>query len=186
MKFERIEKIHEGRFISFYNAIYRTATGKQKIYEMISRDRNIRSIDDLRKDKCDAVVLIIQTPDHTKILLNREFRMAVGTEAVNFPAGLIDSGETCEIAAARELREETGLTLTSIEDVLPMSYSGVGLTNERNCCVIGTAEGTFAPSTSDEEEIQAAWSTKDQVNELLKGNLFAARTQAFCYMWANS
>ena len=38
MKFERIEKIHEGRFISFYNAIYRTATGKQKIYEMISRD----------------------------------------------------------------------------------------------------------------------------------------------------
>jgi ADP-ribose pyrophosphatase len=67
-----------------------------------------------------------------------------------------------------------------------MSYSGVGLTNERNCCVIGTAEGTFAPSTSDEEEIQAAWYTKDQVKELLKGNLFAARTQAFCYMWANS
>ena len=112
--------------------------------------------------------------------------MAVGGIAVNFPAGLIDPGETPETAAARELWEETGLKLESIEQILPSSYSGVGITNERSCCVIGTATGEFTPSTSDEEEISADWYTKDQVREMLADTNFAARTQAYCYFWCKS
>ena len=34
------------------------------------------------------------------------------------------------------------------------------------------------------EEIEAAWYTKDEVRRLLKTERFAARTQAFCYMWS--
>ena len=36
------------------------------------------------------------------------------------------------------------------------------------------------------EEISAAWYSKQEVKELLKDNHFAARTQAFCYMWARN
>ena len=183
MKFIGIKKVHEGRFITAYNAEYETNLGNTKIYEMSSRDHNITSLEDLQREKCDAVVLIITSPDGSKLLLNKEFRMAVGGFAINFPAGLIDEGETPEEAAARELWEETGLKLTSIEEVLPMSFSGVGLTNERSCCVIGTAEGEFAPSTSDEEEIEARWYTREEVRELLKQTNFAARSQAYCYWW---
>lgn len=186
MKFKGIKKVHEGRFITSYNAEYETEAGNQKIYEMVSRDKNITSLEELKRDKCDAVVLIITSPDGGKLLLNKEFRMAVGDFAYNFPAGLIDAGETAEVAAARELWEETGLKLVSIEEVLPMSYSGVGITNERSCCVIGTAEGEFAPSTSDEEEIEARWYTKAEVKELLNSKNLAARTQAYCYWWAKS
>lgn len=184
MKFIGINKVHEGRFITAYNAEYETELGNRKIYEMISRDKNITSLEDIQREKCDAVVLIITTPDGSKLLLNKEFRMAVGGIAVNFPAGLIDEGETAETAAARELWEETGLKLVSIEEVLPLSLSAVGITNEKSCCVIGTAEGEFAPSTSDEEEIEARWYTKDEVKELLKCNNLSARTQAYCYWWA--
>ena len=112
--------------------------------------------------------------------------MAVGGFAYNFPAGLIDEGETPDVAAARELWEETGLKLVEIDEVLPMSFSGVGITNEKSCCVLGKAEGEFAPSTSDEEEIEARWYTKEEVRELLKQTNLAARTQAYCYWWARS
>lgn len=187
MKFIGVNKVHEGRFITSYNAEYETSLGNKKIYEMVSRDKNITSLEDIAREKCDAVVLIVTSADGEKLLLNKEYRMAVGGFAYNFPAGLIDAGETPEVAAKRELWEETGLDLFAIDEVLPLSFSGVGITNERSCCVLGKAEGEFSPSTSDEEEIEARWYTKDEVRELLKtSTAFAARTQAYCYWWAKS
>jgi 8-oxo-dGTP pyrophosphatase MutT (NUDIX family) len=41
-------------------------------------------------------------------LLVSQFRPPVGSATMEFPAGLIDGGETPEQAALRELREETG------------------------------------------------------------------------------
>lgn len=184
MKFKGISKAFSGKFIHFYKAEYETEKGNTKVYEMISRDGNITGIDGIKSGKCDAVVLIMTTPDNQKILLNKEFRMAVGDFAYNFPAGLIDPGEDPVEAARRELWEETGLKLETVDEVLPVSYSAIGITNETSCCVIGTASGEFAPSTSDEEEIEAGWYDKEQVRELLKGTAFAARTQAYCLWWA--
>ena len=76
------------------------------------------------------------------ILINKEYRMSVGDYVYNFPAGLIDEGETPEVAAKRELKEETGLDLIVIEDKLYDSYSAIGFSNETNQVVIGKAEGT--------------------------------------------
>ena len=93
MKFKGIRKVHEGRFITTYNAEYETELGNQKIYEMISRDKNITTLEQLQSNHCDAVILIITSPDGQKLLLNKEFRLAVGEFVYNFPAGLIDEGE---------------------------------------------------------------------------------------------
>ena len=148
---------------------------------------DIKSFEDLQNNHAEAVVLIIHDVTGQKILLNKEYRMAVGNYAYNFPAGLIDPGEDFKTAATRELWEETGLKLIEISDVWPMSYSGVGITNERTIVVIGTAEGEFAPSTSVEEEIEAFWLTKDEMKKLLaEDDHFAARTQAYCWCWAHS
>ena len=152
MKFIGIKKVHEGRFITSYNAEYETGLGNKKVYEMVSRDKNIQSLEDIAKEKCDAVVLIITSTDGERLLLNKEYRMAVGGFAINFPAGLIDEGETPAEAAARELWEETGLKLVSIDEVLPVSFSGVGITNEKSCCVLGKAEGDFAKSCTKKND----------------------------------
>ncbi|MBO7426112.1 MAG: NUDIX hydrolase [Clostridiales bacterium] len=187
MEFLGIKKTDEGRFICRYDVEYRTALGNIKTYEMISRNKEMNSLEDLRKvGTVDAVILIVHSPDNSKILLNKEFRMAVGKEVYNFPAGLVDPGETIEVSAKRELWEETGLNLTSVQEIWPACYSAVGVTNETSACVIGVAEGEFKPSTSDEEEIEAGWFTKEQVLDLLKTEPFAARTQSYCYLWARS
>ena len=53
-----------------------------------------------------------------------------------------------------------------------------------NLCIFGKARGEFQESSSVLEEIQPGWYTRDQVKEILKNDFFAARTQAFCYLWA--
>ena len=176
MKFDGVKKVDEGRFISRYDLYYTTEDDKKKVYEIISRNKDIKTIDDIRNEKTDGVVIVATD----------EYRMSVGDYVYNFPAGLIDEGETPEVAAKRELKEETGLDLIVIEDKLYDSYSAIGFSNETNAVVIGKASGKFAPSTSTFEEISAAWYSKQEVKELLKDKHFAARTQAFCYMWARN
>jgi len=186
MKYEGIRKIHEGKFITRYDVDYRTAEGNRKTYEIISRNRNIRTLEDLQNRKADSVVMILTDAEGEHILVSREYRMAMGQWIYNFPAGLIDPGETPEESAKRELREETGLRLVRITDVLDNSYSAIGFSNERNVCVFGIAEGEFQKSTSDAEEIMPGWYTKEEMKRLLRTEAFAARTQAYCYAWANS
>lgn len=184
MKFQSMKKVGEGKFISRYDLTYKTVEGNEKIYEIISRDKDIDSFDKLVNHPVDAVVLIMHDAAGEKVLLNREYRMAVGTFVYNFPAGLIDPGEEPLESARRELLEETGLSLVRVDDIIRESYSAVGFANEKNICVVGVAEGKFAPSTSDVEEIEAGWYTKTEVRELLRNAPFAARTQAYCYVWS--
>ena len=185
MKYQGIRKIHEGRFITRYDVDYVTAEGNPKTYEIISRNRNIQTLDDLQNRKPNAVVMILTDESGELILVNREYRMAMAQWIYNFPAGLIDPGESPEESARRELREETGLRIVRIDDVLDNSYSAVGFSNERNICVFGIAEGEFRKSTSDAEEITPGWYTKEEIKQLLRTEPFAARTQAYCYAWAN-
>ena len=186
MEYQGIRKILEGRFITRYDVEYVTAEGHPKTYEIISRNPDIRSFEELQNKEANAVVMILTDLSGERILVNREYRMAMAQWIYNFPAGLIDPGESPEESARRELWEETGLTLVRIDDVLDNSYSAIGFSNERNVCVFGAAEGEFRKSTSDLEEITPGWYTKEQMRALLRTEAFAARTQAYCYAWANS
>ncbi len=184
MKFIGIEKKEQGKFITRYDITYETVDKKTKVYEMISRNPDLKTQKELANHPADSVVLIIHNEAGDKLLLNKEFRMACGDFVYNFPAGLIDPGEEFMESAARELKEETGLDLVRIDEVLGESFSAIGFSNEKNVCVVGVAEGEFAPSSSTVEEIEAKWFTKAEVRELLEKEYFAARTQCYCYLWS--
>ena len=184
MQYKGIRKIQEGKFITRYDVDYVTAEGRVKTYEIISRNRDIRTLEELQNNTPDSVIMIMTDAAGERILVSREYRMAMARWIYNFPAGLIDPGESPEESARRELREETGLRIVRIDDVLDGSYSAIGFSNERNICVFGVAEGEFTRSTSDAEEIVPGWYTKEEMRALLRTEAFAARTMAYCYAWA--
>lgn len=184
MEFNGIQKKEQGIYITRYDITYTTMDNQKKVYEIISRNQNIESHEDLRGREPDAVVIIATDETGERILLNREFRLSVGDWVYNFPAGLIEQGESPEESARRELWEETGLELYEIEDYIDLSYSAVGFSNELNVCIVGKARGEFQESTSMVEEIMPGWYTREETRELLKKYRFAARTQAFCYLWS--
>ncbi len=61
-------------------------------------------------DGVELLTIIRNKPNNPAphLVLVLQFRPATGKVMVEFPAGLLDAGETPEVAATRELAEETG------------------------------------------------------------------------------
>ena len=64
------------------------------------------------------------------ILLERQYRYAVGMHCIEFPAGRSERGEAPIATAKRELAEETGYVADTWEN-LGVIHPGVGYTNEK-------------------------------------------------------
>ena len=50
MKFDGVKKVDEGRFISRYDLYYTTEDDKKKVYEIISRNKDIKTLEDIRNE----------------------------------------------------------------------------------------------------------------------------------------
>ncbi len=104
------ETMWEGRFI--------TAKREGK-WEYVSRSRGIGA----------AVIIAI---DDGHILLVEQYRVPIGKNCIELPAGLIGdetAGEDPAVAAIRELEEETGYLAERMED-LGEYYSSPGMVSE--------------------------------------------------------
>ena len=184
MEYKKIEKVHAGRFLDYYNVTYCDRQGNEKVYEMVSRDHSLDCDTKLHDHPTDAVVMIINDPTDEHILLVREFRCELGKVIYGLPAGLIDPGEDARACAIRELKEETGLDMVEVRDVLKGAFCAVGISNETTSCVLGTAVGELQHYDVGGEEIDAAWYTKAEVRELIRTEHFGSWAQAYCYMWS--
>ena len=71
MEFKSLEKKEAGKFITRYDITYKTSDGHDKVYEMISRDKDIDSFERLHDRKPDAVVMIMTDESGDRILLNK-------------------------------------------------------------------------------------------------------------------
>ena len=184
MKLIELRKIHEGKFLTYYVADFLNEDNKIKSYEFISRDKNLTK-DTFGKNKPAGVGMVCYSKDRSKVLLQKEFRLATNHWVYNFPAGLIDEGETAEEAAKREIKEETGVDVIKIEAVLSPSYASQGTSDELMQIVIAICDGEIHNSTFADEEIVANWYTKEEVRKLIQDGAFmSVRTQMFLYEWS--
>ena len=100
------------------------------------------------------------------------------------PGGHVESGESIVDAVVREMKEETGLDMVEVRDVLKGAFCAVGISNETTSCVLGIADGELQHYDTGGEEIDANWYTKDEVRRLIREEHFGSWAQAYCYMWS--
>ncbi|GMF38238.1 unnamed protein product [Phytophthora fragariaefolia] len=85
-----------------------------------------------QQEVCDAVVVfpfLTKRGAPTRVVLIRQFRPPVGQWVLELPAGLIDAQEAPEVAAMRELKEETGYVGSRVLHMGPPMVNDQGVTN---------------------------------------------------------
>jgi ADP-ribose pyrophosphatase len=87
----------------------------------------------VRRLNCSgAVAVLVYDVDTEEYIMVEQYRHPVKERILEFPAGLIDLGETPLQAAIRELHEETGI-VASEDNLINLGtiFSGIGITDEK-------------------------------------------------------
>lgn len=177
MQFIKFEKVKDGKYLKNYEITYQNKAGRVKKYEIVSR-RELSGIEDV--GGTPSGVSIVATKGD-KLLLLHEFRMGVNRSIYNLCAGMIEDGESIEACIARELYEETGLSVKTIQKILPPSYAAVAISDTTTYIAFVEVEGEFSDHSSENEQIEAAFYTKEEVTELLETEPFSSRAQMAAY-----
>ena len=82
-----------------------------------------------RKNNIEGVVIIAKMVPSKRHIIIRQFRPPTNSYILEFPAGLVDKGETLDKTAIRELSEETGY-VGEVEKISPRLYSSPGILSE--------------------------------------------------------
>lgn len=146
------KKLTDEKWLNLFDVRYVTRSGDEKSWKMATRQKEPKCIKD-NYEQPDAVVIV---PFHTaknKMVIIREYRVPLNDYEYGFPAGLVDEDETVEQATRRELREETGLTLSRFIKRSPPIYSSAGMTDESVAMVYVECEGEPSTSANTESEI---------------------------------
>jgi len=107
---EPVETVWQGKFIT---------VRKQGTWEYVGRARGIQA----------AVILAVEAGE---VLLVEQYRVPLGRNCIELPAGLVGDeteGEAVTVSAARELEEETGYRPAQI-DVIGEFCSSPGMVSE--------------------------------------------------------
>src|ERR1035437_412476 len=87
------QRVYDGKLLKIDKLEVELDSGKKSIREIVN---------------FPEVVVIIATRENQDILCVRQFRKPIESFLIEAIAGKVDAGETPEVAARRELKEETG------------------------------------------------------------------------------
>ena len=134
------KKLTDLKWLNLYEIVYRDTGGRQRTWQLASRQPEPKCVSGSFSAP-DAVVIVAFHLERQQMVLTREYRVALADVEYGFPAGLVDEGETPAQAAARELKEETGLCTVRTVHVGPPIYSSAGMTDESVSMVYVECEG---------------------------------------------
>ena len=139
-------------------------------------------IDDYFMWEEGAIVMVVPVLDDGRLVMVRQYRHGAQKTSLEFPAGWVDKGETLESAIKRELTEETGYKVDTLEKMLevhPAPGKVRGVTHIYKAEVNQTQREQVLEIT---ENIEVVLVEQDQVPDLiLTGVITDTRTISAMY-----
>lgn len=117
------------------------------------------------------VVAILPVLDDGRIVLVRQFRKAAERVLLEAPAGGIDGDETPEEAVRREMVEETGYRVDSLE-LLYTFYTSPGFTTEKMYLYKATGLEP-GEATEETDQIEVVCLTREEAEEAIRSGEIA-------------
>lgn len=118
------------------------------------------------------VAVIAAITDKNEYVLVKQYRHPVKSIDIELPAGYIEENENIEQAAHRELLEETGYEVETMEEIHEV-YSSAGLMSNNIHFFVGkNAKKVAEPKLDENEEIEVLVTPKkDLINLLEQGKI---------------
>lgn len=180
-KYHGVHKLTDNDFLNLYDMEAVTTKGKDFHYYFASRnDEEHIKIRTKSMQPEGIVVYAVTAESQPRLVLIRQYRYPVDAYIYELPAGLIDGDETPGMAAAREMKEETGLDFAEYtggkEFYRRPYFMGPGFTDETSAAVFGTVSGTVSDEfVEDSEEIQVILADKKEVERILAAERVSLR-----------
>lgn len=140
MKILKKYKVFDGKYSNFFITEFEDRHGILHKWEYLERANDTRAV-------------VINAYHKDKIILVKQFRYPINMYSIEFPAGLIDKGETPESTAVRELLEETGYE-GKVTEVSPPLCTSAGITSEVIYSVSMDIVAKKVQQLDDSEEIE--------------------------------
>lgn len=171
---DEIEQLTKNPHLNMYFFKGRNKKGGPVRYYVASRAKEADQLKiKTKKNTPDGVIIYsIYGEQKDKVVLVRQYRYAIGSYIYEFPAGLVEAGESYRAAGIRELKEETGLDLALIdadEMYEKPGFTTIGMTDESCATIYGYASGEISKKgQEDSEEIEIVLADRAEVRRILK------------------
>lgn len=172
-KIGEVRKLTDNPHLNLYHIDARDRKGDPFDYYFASRNAEEKLKLVTKGLDPEGIVIYALTGEASpRLVLIKEYRYPLDAEIYALPAGLVDAGETPGMAAAREMKEETGFDFMEYTGGASFFrrpfFLGPGLTDETSCAVYGTVENAGGSAACEPtEQIQVLLADKAQVRRIL-------------------